>query len=236
MVVGAFNQVQQALRWFVDNFPRIADWRATLLRVVTFREALAEIDALGEHVGRIAFFDREPGNLLVDDLTVMLADGRAALDQPRLEVAPGGARPDRRRAGLGQSTLFRALAGLWPWGSGTIRLPSRETVMFMPQRPYLPLGSLRAAVSYPSEPDRFDNTAVRGALERVDLGHLVASLDRDDRWDKELSLDEQQRLAFARLLLHAPRWVLLDDGTGALEDQHRRLVRSISSASSPAPR
>ena len=235
MVVGAFNQVQQALRWFVDNFSRIADWRATLLRVVTFRDALTEIDALGEHVGRIALVDGAGGNLIVEDLSVTLADGRAALDRSRLEVGPREHVLIVGEPGSGKSTLFRALAGLWPWGSGTIRLPSRELVMFMPQRPYLPLGSLRGALTYPSAPDRFDDAAVRAALDRVDLGHLAASLDRDERWDKELSLDEQQRLAFARVLLHAPRWVLLDDGAGALEDEHRQLVLSIFERELAAP-
>jgi putative ATP-binding cassette transporter len=116
---------------------------------------------------------------------------------------------------------------MWPWGAGTIRVPPREATMFMPQRPYLPLGTLRAAVSYPAEPGRFDDAAVRAALERVDLGHLASSLDRTERWDRQLSLDEQQRLAFARLLLDAPRWVVLDDATGALDEDHRRLVLSI---------
>jgi putative ATP-binding cassette transporter len=100
-------------------------------------------------------------------------------------------------------------------------------MMFMPQRPYLPLGTLRAAASYPEGPERFDDAAVRAALERVDLGHLVPTLDRTERWDHHLTLDEQQRLAFARLLLHAPRWVVLDDAVGALDEKHRRLVLSI---------
>jgi putative ATP-binding cassette transporter len=100
-------------------------------------------------------------------------------------------------------------------------------MIFMPQRPYLPLGTLRAAVSYPAEPGRFDDAAVRAALERVDLGHLTPSVDRTERWDRQLSLDEQQRLAFARLLLHAPRWVILDDAIGALDEEHRRRVLSI---------
>jgi len=99
--------------------------------------------------------------------------------------------------------------------------------MFMPQRPYLPLGTLRAAVSYPAEPGHFDDLAVRAALERVDLGHLAPALDRAERWDRQLSLDEQQRMAFARLLLHEPRWVVLDDAIGALDEDHRRLVLSI---------
>jgi putative ATP-binding cassette transporter len=98
---------------------------------------------------------------------------------------------------------------------------------FMPQRPYLPLGTLRAAVCYPAEPGHFEEAAVVAALERVDLGHLVPSLDRTDRWDQQLSLEEQQRLAFARLLLHAPRWVVADDALSALGDSHRRLMLSF---------
>jgi putative ATP-binding cassette transporter len=100
-------------------------------------------------------------------------------------------------------------------------------MMFMPQRPYLPPGTLRAAVSYPAEPGHFDDATVRAALDRVDLGNLIPELDRSDRWDRQLPLDEQQRLAFARLLLHAPRWVLIDDALGTLGEQHRQLVLSI---------
>jgi putative ATP-binding cassette transporter len=100
-------------------------------------------------------------------------------------------------------------------------------MMFMPQRPYLPPGLLGAAVSYPAEEGQFDDAAISAALERVDLGYLTPSLDRDERWDRKLSLDEQQRLAFARLLLHAPRWVFLDDAIGALAEDHRHLVLSI---------
>jgi vitamin B12/bleomycin/antimicrobial peptide transport system ATP-binding/permease protein len=131
------------------------------------------------------------------------------------------------KPGAGKSTVFRALAGMWPWGAGTIQLPPREAMIFMPQRPYLPPGTLRAAVSYPAEPDRFGDAGIRAALERVDLGALAPSLDRADRWDRALPLDEQQRLAFARLLLHAPRWVVLDDAIGALGEEHRRQVFSI---------
>ena len=129
--------------------------------------------------------------------------------------------------GSGKSTLFRAIAGLWPSGTGTIHLPPRDTVMFMPERPYLPLGTLRAAVSYPAPPGGFEDTAVAAALERVGLARLVSSLDRENRWDKDLAQDEQQRLAFARLLLHRPRWVLLDDAIGALDEEDRRLVLSL---------
>jgi vitamin B12/bleomycin/antimicrobial peptide transport system ATP-binding/permease protein len=227
MVVGAFNQVQSSLRWFVDNLAQIADWRATLLRIVSFRDALPEVDTIGEEAGRITIVSGEADQLVLEDLAVALPEACATLDQARVVVRPGERVQMLGKPGVGKSTVFRALAGMWPWGAGTIQLPPRETMMFMPQRPYLPLGTLRAAVSYPAEPGRFDEAAGRAALERVDLGHLVSSLDRTERWDRQLSLDEQQRLAFARLLLDAPRWVVLDDATGALDEDHRRLVLSI---------
>ena len=227
MVVGAFNQVQSSLRWFVDNLAQIADWRATLLRIVAFRDALPAVDTIGEEAGRIAILDAGSDQLVLEDLAVALPDACATLDQARVEVGPGERIQILGTPGAGKSTVFRALAGMWPWGGGTIQLPPRETMMFMPQRPYLPLGTLRAAVSYPAGLGRFDVAAARAALERVDLGRFTALLDRTERWDRQLSLDEQQRLAFARLLLHAPRWVVLDDAIGALDEGHRRLVLSI---------
>ena len=160
-------------------------------------------------------------------MQLALPETCATLDQSRVEISPGERIQILGKAASGKSTLFRALAGMWPWGAGTLRLPPREAMTFMPQRPYLPLGTLRAAVCYPAEPGHFDEAAVVAALERVDLGHLVPSLDRTDRWDRQLPLDEQQRLAFARLLLHAPRWVVLDDAISALGDLHRRLVLSL---------
>jgi len=227
MVVGAFNQVQQSLRWFVDNFPQIADWRATLRRVAALRDALLAIETLGEDRGRITVSEQAEGNLVMQDLSVALGDGSAVLEQPRVEVAPGEHVLIAGQAGVGKSTLFRAIAGLWPCGTGTVQLPQRPTVMFMPERPYLPLGTLRAAVSYPAPPDRFDDAAIRAALERVGLSRLVPDLDRENRWDKDLPLDEQERLAFARVLLHRPRWVLLDDAMGSLETKDRRRMLSL---------
>ena len=227
MVVGAFNQVQSSLRWFVDNLAQIADLRATLLRIVAFRDALPEVDTIGEEAGRIAVVDAGSDQLVLEGLAVALPDACVTLDQGRVEIEPGERIQIVGTPGAGKSTVFRALAGMWPWGGGTIHLPPRDEMMFMPQRPYLPLGTLRAAVSYPDGPERFDDAAVRAALERVDLGHLVPLLDRTQRWDRQLTLDEQQRLAFARLLLHEPRWVVLDDAVGALDEEHRRLVLSI---------
>jgi vitamin B12/bleomycin/antimicrobial peptide transport system ATP-binding/permease protein len=227
MVVGAFNQVQSSLRWFVDNLAEIADWRATLLRIVAFRDALPGVETIGEETGRIAVVDAGAEKLVLEDLVVASPGECATLDQARVEVSPGERIQIIGKPKSGKSTLFRALAGMWPWGSGTIQLPPRDAMMFMPQRPYLPPSTLRVAVTYPAEAGRFDDAAIRAALDRVELGHLAPSLDREDRWDRELPLDEQQRLAFARLLLHAPRWIFLDDGIGALGEDYRQLVFSI---------
>jgi putative ATP-binding cassette transporter len=227
MVIGAFNQVQQSLRWFVDEFHRIADWRATLLRVMALREALAVPDGSDDGCERVALADHAAEHLALDNLTIALGCSHATFDHPTVEIAPGERVLIVGETGSDKSTLFRAMAGLWPWGSGTIHLPPRHSMMFMPQRPYLPLGSLRAAVSYPAAPGRFEDAAVRAALMRVGLGHLVPALEQEQRWDKELAVEEQQRLAFARLLLHQPRWVLIDDAMGALDEEHRQLMLSI---------
>jgi vitamin B12/bleomycin/antimicrobial peptide transport system ATP-binding/permease protein len=227
MVIGAFNQVQQSLRWFVDEFHQIADWRATLLRVMALREALSAPDGSDDDRERIELVNDAAEYLALDDVTIALGGSHAAFDHARIEIAPGERVLIVGETGSDKSILFRAMAGLWPWGAGVIHLPPRHSMMFMPQRPYLPLGSLRTAVSYPAEPGRFDDAAVRAALMRVGLGHLVPTLDHEQRWDKELPVEEQQRLAFARLLLHQPRWVLIDDAMGALDQEHRQLMLSI---------
>ncbi|MEZ5935686.1 MAG: ABC transporter ATP-binding protein/permease [Alphaproteobacteria bacterium] len=227
MVVGAFNHVEAALRWFVDNFSRIADWRATLMRVATLQDTLPALDTLGEGVERVDLVQGGAEPCGFEDLSVVLPDSRVRLQETSVEILPGDRVVILGERRSGKSTLFRALAGLWPWGSGRVRMPPPERTMFMPQRPYIPLGSLRAVLAYPAPPDRFTDDACRKALERVDLNELSASLDQDRRWDKELTMDEQQRLAFARLLLHAPACVVLDDGMGALSERHRALMLSI---------
>jgi vitamin B12/bleomycin/antimicrobial peptide transport system ATP-binding/permease protein len=227
MVIGAFNQVQQALRWYVDNFSRIADWRATLLRVVALRDALEVLDATGRDPAPAAVAIQASEHVRLDNLSLAVGDGRAALELAQVAIAAGERVLIVAEHGSDRSALFRALAGLWPWGTGTIHLPPRDTMMFMPPRPYLPLGSLRAGASYPAAPERFDHASVTAALERVGLRHLAPALDREERWDQRLSQEEQQRLSFARLLLHRPSWVLLDDALGALDQKQRQSLLAI---------
>jgi putative ATP-binding cassette transporter len=227
MVVGAFNQVQQALRWFVDNYAKIADWRASLHRVVVFDEALKALDDEEQSEARIEIRPHPEGRLAFRNVSVLLADGRVLIKEASTEIAPGARVLIVGESGSGKSTLFRAVAGLWPWGSGTILLPPREQMMFLPQKPYLPLGTLRTALTYPSAPGAFPDEAVRAALERVSLAEFAPMLDREERWDRLMSMGEQQRLAFARLLLQKPRWVFLDEATAALDDENQACVMSI---------
>ena len=227
MVIGAFNQVQQALRWFVDNYAKIAEWRASLHRVVAFQEAVRGFDDFDEDEDRIEIADHPEGRLAFRNVSVLLIDGRVLIKEATAEIGPGERVLIVGESGSGKSTLFRALASLWPWGTGTILLPPRDAIMFMPQRPYLPLGSLRNALSYPAPAETFSDDAHAAALVRVGLANFVPLIDRTERWDRLMSMGEQQRLAFARLLLHRPKWIFLDEATAALDEENQRRVMSI---------
>jgi putative ATP-binding cassette transporter len=227
MVVGAFNQVQQALRWFVDNFRGIADWRATLLRVASFRQALTSVDADGRRAGGIEISHQAADRLLLEKLAVQTTRGGAALAETHVEISQGEHVLILDQAEVGESVLFRALAGLWPWGSGQVRWPAQASIMFLPQRPYLPIGSLRAALAYPLPPRAFGESAMKAALERTGLAHLGTLLGERQHWYRELSVREQQCIAFARMLLHRPQWVFIGEAIDLLDEDHRRRVLSI---------
>ncbi|HZD54092.1 MAG TPA: ABC transporter ATP-binding protein/permease, partial [Woeseiaceae bacterium] len=227
MVVGAFNQVQAALRYFVDQFPTIADWRSSVLRVAMFRQAAIDLDRIIAENPRIEIRPHPDGWLTFENLSIALPDGSIIIDEATAEVRPGERVLIMGESGSGKSTLFRAVAGLWPWGSGLIRIPPPEGIMFLPQKPYLPLGTLRAAISYPAAPDTFDDATVRRALELCGLGDFAGALDRDERWDQTLSVGQQQRVAFARVLLHRPRWVFMDEATSALDEESQASMLSL---------
>jgi putative ATP-binding cassette transporter len=224
MVVGAFSQVQTALRYFVDNFPKIADWRSALLRIATFRQACLDLDAAIQEHQQIEVRSHPEGCLSFKDLSIGLSDGSVIIDEANAEIRPGERVLIKGESGSGKSTLFRAIAGLWPWGSGTIEIPPSDQIMFLPQRPYLPLGTLRASVSYPAAPGTFDDPTIAAALERCGLKEFKNALGREERWDKSLSLGQQQRVAFARVLLHRPSWIFMDEATSALDDDNQALM------------
>jgi vitamin B12/bleomycin/antimicrobial peptide transport system ATP-binding/permease protein len=226
MVVGAFNQVQTSLKWFVDNFAKAADWRAALHRVAVFHEALEEVDEREEEPG-IKLVAHPEGHLVFENVGVWLADGGVVISDATSEILPGERVLVVGDSGIGKSTLMRAIGGLWPWGTGTIYLPPRDEMMFLPQRPYMPLGTLRAAVAYPAAPDTFSTQEIAAALQRAGLPEFAVRLDEEERWDRLMSLGQQQRLAFARVVLHRPRWVFLDEATAALDEENQTRVMSI---------
>jgi vitamin B12/bleomycin/antimicrobial peptide transport system ATP-binding/permease protein len=227
MASGAFIQVQSSLRWFVDNFSTIADWRATLLRVASFRRALIDTDVLHDVESRIAFVIGEPGKFAIDDLEICSPAGATMLAEKKVEINAGERVLIVGESGTGKTLLFRTLAGLWPWGAGRVTRPRGEELIYMPRTPYLPPGTLREVLAYPSTTETFEAAAYTNALVRLKLERLVPILDVSKRWDHELSEDEQQTLAFARVVLHAPPWLLIDEVLDSLDEDARQGILDI---------
>jgi putative ATP-binding cassette transporter len=224
MSAGAFTQVQQSLRWFVDNAGAIADWRATLHRVGAFRLALLEIDKIGETTSRIEFDASAGERLILDDVSVFLPTGSIGLSEGHVEIAPGARVLIVGAPGSGKTCLFRALAGLWPWGAGRINVPAAMRVIFMPKRPFIPDGALNHVLAYPASPETFQDEQFLAVLTRVGLAYLAPDLRRAARWDQELTYEEQLGVAFARLLLHKPDCVIVDEAIEALAPETRDAV------------
>ena len=229
MAAGAFIQVQSSLRWFVDNFGAIADWRATLLRVASFRRAMLMSDTMHDASGRIDYEESRSDAITLENLEIVSSTGCSMLDEDKVEVTPGQHVLVVGEPGSGKTLLFRALAGLWPWGGGRIARPSGANVLFMPRRPYLPPGTLRAVLAYPQSVNDIEADAFTGALERVGLSRLAPMLDRASRWDEELNWDEQQSLMLARLLIHRPRWLVLDEMLDSIDGETRARAFEIFS-------
>jgi vitamin B12/bleomycin/antimicrobial peptide transport system ATP-binding/permease protein len=220
MAAAAFTQAQSSLRWFVDNFSVIADWRATLVRVAGFRYALAGAEVLNDYESRIAYAEGEPGTMTIEDLEVVSPGGRDALKEKKVVVRSGDRVLVMGAPGTSKTLLFRALAGLWPWGTGRVSRPKDEHIFFLPRgTPSLPRGTLREVIAYPQKVESFQEGDFTRALGRLGLERLVPLLDSTRRWDRELSQDEQLSLAFARILLQRPPWVMIDDTLGSLDDE-----------------
>jgi len=227
MASGAFMQVQSSLRWFVDNFSTIADWRATLLRVASFRRAVVDTDVLHDVESRITFVTGDPGKISIEDLEIASPAGATMLAEKKVEIKAGERILIIGESGTGKTLLFRALAGLWPWGAGRVAHPRGQELLYLPRTPYLPPGTLREVLAYPSTTETFKAAAYADALIRLKLERLVPMLDVSRRWDRELSEDEQQTLAFARVLLHAPPWVVIDEVLDSLDEAARQGILDI---------
>lgn len=233
-ITAAFGQVQTSLTWFVDNFPQIAEWRSHVARLLEFEDMLqTTIESTTEagEVTRIELveepFEEGKEALTFKDLQITLADGNVVISETNATIHRGEKALIDGESGSGKSTLLRAAAGLWPWGAGSIHLPSRSKLMFMPQRPYLPLGTLRAAIAYPAPSRRFAVKDMEKTLERCGLEHLIPKLNDTDRWDRILSVGELQRVAFTRALLHKPEWIFMDEATAALDEENQASMMQL---------
>jgi vitamin B12/bleomycin/antimicrobial peptide transport system ATP-binding/permease protein len=213
---NAFGQVQSSLSFIVNSYTYIAQWQSVVQRLESF-EARARQTAAAARAYRGIGLERAGEGIAIAGLDLDLPDGRSLLRGIGFDVAPGEWLLVAAPAGTGKSTLLRAMAGIWPFGRGRIRLGTGRT-LFLPQRPYLPLGSLRNALLYPNEDDNVPPERLAAALRDVGLTPLGAQLDTVDNWAHRLSLGEQQRLAFARILLTEPALVFLDEATSALDE------------------
>ncbi len=222
-ISSAFGQVQTSLSWFVEAYTSLAEWKATVDRLTGFRKSVADSDAALPAVARQESPD---GALSLDHVSVSLPQGGVLIADAGARFAPGEAVLLTGPSGAGKSTLMRVLAGIWPFASGTVRIPAKARVLFLPQKPYLPLGALRTVLSYPQAPG--PDSELLEVLDLCDLGHLKTRLGDDDNWALHLSPGEQQRLAFARALLFRPDWLILDEATSALDEAaESRLYRMI---------
>ena len=225
-IASAFGQVQSALSWFITAYPLFANWKATVDRLTSFTEALERARAEApqgsrEEADSEARLDLRDVALKLPDGATLLAPTTLALqkNEPVLVSGPSGA---------GKSTLFRALAGIWPYWKGRIALPKGAKLLFLPQKPYLPIGALKHAVSYPTKGEgKITDDEAREALRAVGLGRFENELAREENWAQVLSGGEQQRLAFARALLNKPDWLFLDEATASLPDDAQRALYEL---------
>jgi putative ATP-binding cassette transporter len=208
----------------VNAYQEIAQWRASVERLITFTDAMDAARARQSASDGLCVEAGERDAVQLEGLQLSLPDGRPLLHAGTASIAPGERVAVLGPSGAGQTTLFRALAGRWAFGRGHIAMPPRAHTMFLSEQPYLPIGTLRAALSYPSPDGSFSDDQIREALRHADLGRFATRLDETDHWEKSLSSGEQQRLAVARALLHEPQWLFLDDATSALDEDAERRV------------
>jgi len=224
---SAFGQVQTSLSWFIDAYARLADWKATVDRLIGFRQAMDRAARAAVEAPGVQRVSESRGDIALQDVRLALPTGRVLIDDVDLVLRPGEATLVSGPSGSGKSTLFRALAGIWPFGSGAVRWPDPARILFLPQRPYLPIGSLRQVLSYPASAGTFDDAKLLDAIDRCGLGHLRERLDESQHWALMLSGGEQQRVGFVRAWLHRPQWLFLDEASSALDEAAEREMYAL---------
>jgi vitamin B12/bleomycin/antimicrobial peptide transport system ATP-binding/permease protein len=223
---SAFGNVQGSLSWFINAYTQYASWKATVDRLIGFSASIERVRAEAQQIDG----DRleAPGkSIALEDVEIKLPQGAPLLSETSVEIKPGEDVLLTGPSGAGKSTFFRALAGIWPYWKGRIKLPQGAKLLFLPQKPYLPIGTLKHAVAYPGDPTRFSDDEVSSALKAVGLSRPGEDLERSENWAQVLSGGEQQRLAFARALLNKPDWLFLDEATAALPDEDQALLYKL---------
>ncbi|MFS2153496.1 ABC transporter ATP-binding protein/permease [Rhizobium sp. Rhizsp42] len=237
MSVGAFNQVNTALRWYVSNFGPIAEWRATLMRVTDFRQALTTMGDDVDLKETIAYERSAPGTLTLENVTIATKMdeeidqcGGFRLHEGSVTIKAGEKVMINGDHNVNRKLLFLAMSELWPCGSGKIGLPPTDDMLFVPQSAYIPGGTLREALAFPAAADTYKNDDVVAALEKAGLHNLVARLDTRARWDKLLDADEQRAIGFARLLLVRPQWMVFDEVLEGMEPEWQSTMMKVLEA------
>jgi vitamin B12/bleomycin/antimicrobial peptide transport system ATP-binding/permease protein len=221
---SAFSRVDNSLNFFVTYYVSLANFKSVLDRLTTFDDAIAAASRLGTEPPSIETTPSEGKSINIRNLQIALPDGRPIVQLPELDFAPGQSTLLTGPSGSGKSTLFRAISGIWPYGQGQIAIPNNAEIMLLPQRPYIPMGSLRDAIVYPALSGAYDDEQIRSALAAVKLDAFVDRLQENGGWAQRLSGGEQQRVAIARALLAKPAWLFLDEATSALDEQNELVI------------
>jgi putative ATP-binding cassette transporter len=226
-ISNAFGHVQSSLSWFISAYGTFATWKATADRLIGFNCSIDEARAQAHSKSGVERLDDARTDIAIDNVAITLPNGAALLSASNVSLSAGESWLIRGPSGSGKSTLFRAIAGIWPFGSGRVHVPADQKVLFLPQKPYLPIGTLREVVAYPAHHGGIADDAIRDALGAVGLPNLASRLDEQHNWSMQLSPGEQQRIAFARALIHRPAWLFLDEATSSLDEAAEKSMYTL---------